>query len=112
MFCVQRGRRFVQYDDFRMHHQDVGDGNLLFLSSAQGMGRAIPEGRYLKMADHLVHFLSCFLFRYTHVQDSKGNLLVHACRKQLIIRILKDNADPASKIQQSLFGVIHRLPFK
>ena len=86
---IQRCRRLIQYDNLRMHHQDISDGNLLFLPPAQRMGRLMTKRRDLQPLYHILHFFSYLFLTDPQIQRAEGDFLVHAGTEQLVIRILE-----------------------
>ena len=109
MLWIQCCSRLIQNNNFRMHDQNICNGYLFFLSSTQGMGRFMPKRRDFQMVNHFFDFLLCLLFRNSKIQYAKRNLLIYTGRKQLIIRILKNNPYFASEIQKSLLIIPVRL---
>ena len=105
MLRIQGRRRLVQDDDVRVHDQDIGDGDLFFLASAQGVGGLVAEGGDFQNVNDPLHLFPGLLGGDAQIQDAKGDLLVDAGAEQLVVRILEDDADAAAKLQQAFLVV-------
>ncbi len=67
MLWIQGGGWFIQDDNFRMHHQNICDGNLFFLSAGQCMGWPAAVWRDLHLIDDPFYFFLCLLFADTQI---------------------------------------------
>ena len=90
----------------------TSNGHLLLLASAQCVGGLMPERGDLQIINDLLHFLFRLCFRHAQIQDSKGNLLVHAGGKKLVFRILKYDPHSAAKLQKAFPVVCQGRPVK
>ena len=112
MFGIQCCCRLIQNDDIRVHNQNISNGNLLLLSAAQSVGGLVAERCNLQIINHLFHLFFCFVFRNSQIQNTKRYFLINTCRKQLIVRVLKYNADFASQFKKPFARIINRFPIK
>ncbi len=106
---VQGGKGLVKDEKLRVHDQDVRQGHLLFLSSAQGVGGTMAEGGDAQLLDDLLHLSFGFRLRKSQIERAKGDLLVHAGRKELHVRVLEYDPYLFAQVQQFLFPVGDRL---
>lgn len=93
MFWIKCGKRFVQNQKFRLHYQNIRDGDPLFLSTAQKVSGFVQKRGNGKSVTNLCDTIADGGFVQPQIKWSKGNFTENTCTKELVIRFLKDNSD-------------------
>ena len=95
---IQTSRRLIQNQDLRIHCQNSGNRNTLFLSSGQ------IKWRFFEIFFFEPNLKKCFLrlfFRFfsalSLIHRSKADIRKHVTFKKLMLRILKHQTDFTSK---------------
>ena len=109
---VQSCRGLVQNKDFRLHDHNAGKCHPLFLSEAQGVSRTVFQVCDPHLFHDRFHTAVHLLRGQAHVDCSERNVLIYRSRKQLVVRILKDDTHLGTQLPQACFFVGNRLPAK
>ena len=107
---IKHGGRLVENDAFRLHGDDPGDGDALFLAAGQLMRRVLTVFQHPNSLQGGVHPAADFRGRDAEVFRAEGHILFNNGGHQLVIRVLQHHAHrPAHLVFVRFIGGVHLL---
>ena len=107
---VQAGRRFVHQQQLRLHRQGIRDGDPLFLTAGEILGRPLPQVLQMHPLHRTVHTAAHLLPGEAQIHGAEADLLLHGAAQYLDVRVLKHQPDTPAQAVQLLLLSPNRLP--
>jgi len=91
--AVKGGHRFVEHDGSRGHDDHRQDAEQLLFAAAEQMGGLPAFVREIIAPQQIVHARAHLVFRHVQVARTKGEVFLHRRHHDLVLRVLKHEAD-------------------
>ena len=105
---VEHGGGFVEHEHVGAHGQDAGNADALLLPAREKVGRTVAQIAQFHLAQRPVYARDHLVARHAQILGAEGDILLHHCRHNLVIGLLKDHAHCRADVAQSL--LVARVP--
>src|SRR4051794_22494474 len=93
---VEKGRRLIEHQDFRLHRENSGDGYTFLLAGAEVIRRLCRDGLHSHLHQRILSPASRLRRTDPGIEKSEADVFQYGGHEELTLRVLEDNADFAA----------------